>query len=43
MKDATFEEVVLGGLAPDRGLYVPQTMPTISPAELEEMRGMSFP
>jgi threonine synthase len=43
VKDATFEEVVLGGLAPDRGLYVPQTMPTISPAELEEMRGMSFP
>jgi len=43
VKDATFEEVVLGGLAPDRGLYVPQVMPTITPEELEGMRSMTFP
>jgi len=43
VRDATFEEVVLGGLAPDRGLYVPQVMPTITPEELEGMRSMTFP
>ena len=31
---ATFEEVVLGGLAPDRGLYVPETIPTFTPQQV---------
>jgi len=43
VKDATFEEVVLGGLAPDRGLYVPQVMPKFTSEELEGMRSMTFP
>lgn len=32
---ASFEEVVLGGLAPDRGLYVPETIPTFSSKEVK--------
>ena len=43
VKGASFEEVVLGGLAPDKGLYVPEFVPTFSPAELERLRPMSFP
>ena len=31
----TFEQVVLGGLATDKGLYIPETIPCISPQELE--------
>lgn len=38
--DVSFEAVVLGGLANDRGLYVPETLPTVTPAELEEVRTM---
>jgi hypothetical protein len=30
----SFEEVVLGGLAPDRGLYVPDSIPTFTPSEV---------
>uniref|UniRef100_A0A7S2SVW5 Threonine synthase N-terminal domain-containing protein n=1 Tax=Rhizochromulina marina TaxID=1034831 RepID=A0A7S2SVW5_9STRA len=37
-----FESVVLAGLAPDRGLYVPESMPSFSPAEIEAMRTYSF-
>ena len=43
VKGASFEEVVMGGLAPDKGLYVPEFVPTFSPAELERLRPMSFP
>jgi threonine synthase len=32
-----FEEVVLGGLATDRGLYVPETIPTMSMADIEKV------
>lgn len=39
---ATFEEVVMGGLAPDKGLYVPESVPLFSPAEIEKMRDLSF-
>jgi threonine synthase len=31
---ASFENVVLGGLAPDRGLYVPDHIPTFRPEEV---------
>ena len=33
----SFEEVVLGGLATDKGLYVPETIPTISLSEIEKV------
>ncbi len=38
-----FSEILLEGLAPDGGLYVPETYPTVSAAELEAMRKMSYP
>lgn len=33
----TFEQVVLGGLANDKGLYVPETIPSISMSEIESV------
>lgn len=33
----SFENVVLGGLATDRGLYVPETLPTVSSEELTQV------
>lgn len=36
-KGVSFEDVVLGGLAEDRGLYVPETLPTVSAEELAEV------
>jgi len=39
----SFEEVLLTGLASDGGLYVPETLPTFSPAELEEMASLDYP
>jgi len=41
--DATFEEVVLGGLALDKGLYIPESIPEVSLEEIEKLRGLSFP
>lgn len=38
-----FEEVTLAGLARDGGLYVPETWPEFSPAEIRQMRGLSYP
>ena len=38
-----FSEILLGGLASDGGLYVPETYPRFSSAELATMRGMSYP
>ena len=37
-----FEDVVLTGLAPDGGLYVPETVPEFSHAELADMAGLSY-
>src|SRR5512139_1029015 len=37
-----FSEILLGGLASDGGLYVPETYPRFSEAELAAMRGMSY-
>ena len=39
---AGFEEVLLAGLAPDGGLYVPQSWPTISAQDLRRWRGLSY-
>ena len=38
----TFGEILLGGLAPDGGLYLPEFYPRISRAELEQWRGLSY-
>lgn len=37
-KGVSFENVVLQGLANDRGLYVPEELPSVSPEELTEVR-----
>ena len=37
-----FEGVLLAGLAKDGGLYLPQSLPSFSTAELQAMRGMSY-
>ena len=37
-----FEEVVLTGLARDGGLYVPETWPQMSPAEIKALAGKSY-
>jgi len=39
----SFRHVVMTGLSPDGGLYVPETIPTVSSEELESMRSMSYP
>mgnify|MGYP001560597969 CR=1 FL=1 len=37
-----FSEILLGGLASDGGLYVPESYPRFSGAELAAMRGMNY-
>ena len=37
-----FEEVVLGGLATDKGLFVPEKIPIMTMEEIEKMRGMTY-
>lgn len=41
--ELTFQDVVLAGLAPDGGLYVPSEMPAFSLAEIAGMQTMSYP
>lgn len=38
----TFEEAMLTGLARDGGLYVPETMPTLTEAQIAAMAGKSY-
>ncbi|KPQ25416.1 MAG: threonine synthase [Halomonas sp. HL-48] len=38
----SFEEVVLTGMASDGGLYVPETLPSFSQADLADMAGLSY-
>ena len=38
-----FEQVLLAGLAADGGLYVPQTLPQFTHAEIAAMAGLSYP
>lgn len=38
-----FRHVVIQGLAHDRGLFVPDSLPTVTPADLEAWRKLSFP
>lgn len=37
-----FSEILLGGLAPDGGLYLPTSYPQVSGAELDAWRGLSY-
>jgi threonine synthase len=43
MAPATFSEILLGGLAPDGGLAVPEHYPTLAPGELAGWRSLSYP
>jgi threonine synthase len=38
----SFSEILLGGLAPDGGLYLPETYPQFKDAGLTAMRGMNY-
>lgn len=38
-----FDDVVLTGLAPDGGLYVPEQLPQFSADEIRSWRGLSYP
>jgi threonine synthase len=38
----TFSEILLGGLAPDGGLYLPETYPQFTDSDLAAMRGMNY-
>jgi threonine synthase len=42
-KNLDFRSVVMTGLAHDKGLFVPDSMPTVSKEELEEWRSLSYP
>src|SRR3989338_4318146 len=37
-----FKDILLEGLAPDGGLYVPETYPRFSDAELDALRGKGY-
>lgn len=39
---ASFSQVLLGGLAPDGGLYLPESYPQFNEADLTAMRGMNY-
>ncbi len=38
----SFEEVLLTGLAPDGGLFVPETLPQLSADEIENLKSLSY-
>ncbi len=38
----TFTQILLEGLAPDGGLYLPESYPQVGATELEAMRGMNY-
>ena len=38
-----FESVLLAGLAEDGGLFVPETWPTLTPADWRALRGLPYP
>lgn len=43
MPPATFSDILLGGLAPDGGLTMPQSYPQITAEQLQAWRGLSYP
>ena len=42
-KPLSFSEILLGGLAPDGGLYLPETYPKFSAQDLNSMQSMTYP
>jgi threonine synthase len=38
----SFSDILLGGLAPDGGLYLPESYPQFSDADLSAMRGLNY-
>ncbi len=42
MPPKKFSKILLGGLASDGGLAMPETYPEIDPGELEKLRGLSY-
>jgi len=40
---ATFSDILLGGLAPDGGLTIPEEYPRLAPGELAGWRGLPYP
>ncbi|MBK8453355.1 MAG: threonine synthase [Thiofilum sp.] len=38
----TFSQILLGGLAPDGGLYLPESYPQLTDTDLTAMRGMNY-
>jgi threonine synthase len=40
--EQSFLEILLGGLAPDGGLYLPVEYPKVTPAQLDSWRGLSY-
>ncbi|MBP1325603.1 threonine synthase [Leucobacter exalbidus] len=43
MAPASYSEILLEGLATDGGLVVPETVPRVTPAQIESWRGLSYP
>ena len=43
MSPARFSDILLGGLAPDGGLVVPERYPAIAPEQLQAWRSLSYP
>ena len=41
-RNVAFKEAVLQGIAPDGGLYLPQTLPSFTLDQLKKLRGLSF-
>ena len=42
-KHSSFRDVVMTGLAHDRGLFVPDSLPSVSLDEIESWRSLSYP
>ena len=42
-KTYSFSDVLLQGLAPDGGLFVPERYPILSSAQLQRLRALSYP
>ena len=38
-----FQQVLLTGLAPDGGLYVPDKLPQFSVKQIRDLKGLSYP
>ena len=38
-----FDKAIIDGFAPDGGLYVPETIPTFTPADLQKLSSLDYP